>query len=51
MLCVSCRPVDLGEYLFPPAHCHGTGDQPATSGVLGSGFHCTCSCRKEAEDG
>ena len=51
MLCHRCTPADalsrLGMNVEAVAvvHCYGSGDQPGTPGLLGSGLYCSCECR------
>jgi hypothetical protein len=50
-LCFKCaRPTgnlarSLGLEGKEPEHCYGTGDEPGTPGLIGSGNYCPCECR------
>jgi hypothetical protein len=47
-LCFRCgNPAEwlVGEDYMPP-HCYGEGDERGTPGLIGSGFHCSCECRR-----
>lgn len=45
-LCYACQPSDIFPEHEPP-HCYGKGDRPGISGLISSGFFCSCDCRKE----
>jgi hypothetical protein len=45
-LCIECQRFDWCSEV-EPEHCYGGVDEPGISGLIGSGFWCTCPCRKE----
>ena len=45
-LCYACQRLQFFEDV-EPEHCFGNGDEPGIPGLIGSGFWCTCPCRKQ----